>query len=118
MEPLNQRSLERVVSQKALQIGSSFPCQICVVGFLSGVCLASLFLALLTSLGTFEFGGISFSAISQGNSPLNSSSSGFISEYKLPMFVLHLLFVFGTCPASFNWFGLMNRDFSPDKFYY
>ncbi|KAJ6857863.1 hypothetical protein NC652_040391 [Populus alba x Populus x berolinensis] len=58
MEPLNQQSLERVVSQKALQIGSSFPCQICVVGFLSGVCLTSLFLALLTSLGTFEFGGI------------------------------------------------------------
>ncbi|XP_011036322.1 PREDICTED: uncharacterized protein LOC105133878 [Populus euphratica] len=79
MEPLNQKSLERVVSQKALQIGSSFPCQICVVGFLSGVCLTSLFLALLTSLGTFEFGGISFSAISQGNSPLNSSSSGFIN---------------------------------------
>ncbi|KAI9377111.1 hypothetical protein POPTR_019G019800v4 [Populus trichocarpa] len=78
-EPLNQKSLERVVSQKALQIGSSFPCQICVVGFLSGVCLTSLFLALLTSLGTFEFGGISFFAISQGNSPLNSSSSGFIN---------------------------------------
>ncbi|CAK7341151.1 unnamed protein product [Dovyalis caffra] len=81
MEPFNQKSLERVVSQRALQIGSSFPCQICVVGFLSGVCLTSLFLAALTSLGTFEFGGISFSAISLGNSPLNSSSSGFISEY-------------------------------------
>ncbi|KAJ6762995.1 COATOMER PROTEIN [Salix purpurea] len=79
MEPLNQKSLERVLSQKALQIGSSFPCQICVVGFLSGVCLTSLFLAALTSLGTFGFGGISFSAISLGNSPLNSSSSGFIN---------------------------------------
>ncbi|KAJ6974792.1 hypothetical protein NC653_030815 [Populus alba x Populus x berolinensis] len=78
-EPLNQKSLERVVSQKALQIGSSFPCQICVVGFLSGVCLTSLFLAALTSLGTFEFGGISFSSISLGDSPLNSSSSGFIN---------------------------------------
>ncbi|XP_061946431.1 uncharacterized protein LOC133670042 isoform X2 [Populus nigra] len=78
-EPLNQKSLERVVSQKALQIGSSFPCQICVVGFLSGVCLTSLFLAALTSLGTFEFGGISFSSISLGNSPWNSSSSGFFN---------------------------------------
>lgn len=61
MEPLNQRSLERVVSQRAFQIGSSFPCQLCVVGFLCGVCLTSLFLAALTSFGAFEFGGISFS---------------------------------------------------------
>ncbi|XP_049368417.1 uncharacterized protein LOC125833316 isoform X2 [Solanum verrucosum] len=48
---MEQRSLERVVSQRALQIGSSFPCQICVLGFLSGVCLTSLFLA--------SFGGLS-----------------------------------------------------------
>ncbi|XP_019192131.1 PREDICTED: uncharacterized protein LOC109186560 [Ipomoea nil] len=61
MEPLNQRSLERVVSQRALQMGSSFPCQICVVGFLSGICLTSLFMAALTSFGAFEFGAISFS---------------------------------------------------------
>lgn len=34
MEPLNQRSttpLERVVSQRALQMSNSFPCQICAV---------------------------------------------------------------------------------------
>jgi len=114
-EPVNQKSLERVVSQKALQIGSSFPCQICVVGFLSGVCLTSLFLAALTSLGTFEFGGISFSSISLGNSPLNSSSSGFFSEYKLTLFVLQLLFVSGTVickiPASFNWFWIYEQGF-------
>ncbi|KAJ6761598.1 ALPHA- 16 -FUCOSYLTRANSFERASE [Salix koriyanagi] len=79
MEPLNQKSLDRIVSQKALQIGSSFPCQICVLGFLVGVCLTSLFLAALTSLGTFELRGTSYSAISQGNSPLNSSSPGFIN---------------------------------------
>ncbi|KAJ4826964.1 hypothetical protein Tsubulata_008828 [Turnera subulata] len=72
----SQKSLERVVSQRALQMGSSFPCQICVVGFLCGVCLTSLFLAALTSLGTFVLGGISFSAISVGNLPLNSSSPG------------------------------------------
>lgn len=80
MESLSQKSLERVLSQKALQMGSSFPCQICVVGFLSGICLTSLFLAALTSLGTFEFGGISFSALSVGNPPWNSSSPGNISE--------------------------------------
>ncbi|PON55495.1 alpha-(1,6)-fucosyltransferase [Parasponia andersonii] len=68
MEALNQKSLERVVSQKALQMGNSFPCQICVVGFLCGVCLTSLFLAIFTSLGTFELGRISFSAISMGTS--------------------------------------------------
>ncbi|KAG8649791.1 uncharacterized protein LOC110620685 isoform X2 [Manihot esculenta] len=74
MEPFGQKSLEKVVSQRALQMGSSFPCQICVVGFLCGVCLTSLFLAALTSIGTFEFSGISFSAISLGNSlPRNSS---------------------------------------------
>ncbi|XP_031278015.1 uncharacterized protein LOC116136450 isoform X1 [Pistacia vera] len=74
MEALNQKSLERVVSQRALQMGSSFPCQICVVGFLCGVCLASLFLATLSSFGSFEFGGISFSSISMGAPPGNSSS--------------------------------------------
>ncbi|KAK2968294.1 hypothetical protein RJ640_016226 [Escallonia rubra] len=75
MEPLNsQKSLERVVSQKALQMGNSFPCQICVVGFLCGVCLTSVFLAALTSLGTFEFGGISFSTFSSGISTPNLSS--------------------------------------------
>ncbi|XP_021912235.1 uncharacterized protein LOC110825986 isoform X1 [Carica papaya] len=74
MESANQKSLERVVSQKALQMGSSFPCQICVVGFLCGICLTSLFLAALTSLGSFEFGGISFGSISTGISPQNSSS--------------------------------------------
>ncbi|XP_060175361.1 uncharacterized protein LOC132606065 isoform X1 [Lycium barbarum] len=71
MEPLNQRSFERVVSQRAMQIGSSFPCQICVVGFLSGVCLTSLFLA---SFGAFQFGPLSLSAFSSGISTSNSSS--------------------------------------------
>ncbi|XP_057961892.1 uncharacterized protein LOC131153543 [Malania oleifera] len=74
MEPLNQKNLERVVSQRALQMGNSFPCQICVAGFLCGVCLTSLFLAALTSVGNFEFGGISISTLSAGISPWNSSS--------------------------------------------
>ncbi|KAI8539512.1 hypothetical protein RHMOL_Rhmol09G0189100 [Rhododendron molle] len=74
MDASNQKSIERVVSQRALQMGSSFPCQICVVGFLCGVCLATFFLAALTSLGTFAFGGISFSASSNGITSWNSSS--------------------------------------------
>lgn len=53
------KSLERVVSEKALKLGNSFPCQICVVGFLCGICLTSLFLAALTSLGTFELAAFS-----------------------------------------------------------
>lgn len=79
MEPVNQKSLERVVSLKALQMGSSFPCQICVVGLLCGICLTSLFMAALTSFGTFELGGFSFSTIALGDSAGNSSSE-FVSE--------------------------------------
>ncbi|XP_058770580.1 uncharacterized protein LOC131644173 [Vicia villosa] len=71
MEALNQKSIERVVSQRALQMGNSFSCQICVVGFLSGVCLTSLFLAALTSFGTFHFGPILFSSMSMDD---NSTS--------------------------------------------
>lgn len=47
-----EKGLERVVSQRAMfQMGSSFPCLVgAALGFLSGVCLASFFLAALTSL--------------------------------------------------------------------
>lgn len=92
MEPFGQKSLEKVVSQRALQMGSSFPCQICVVGFLCGVCLTSLFLAALTSIGTFEFSGISFSAISLGNSLPRNSSHETISELNLFLSSLFILF--------------------------
>lgn len=74
MEGLDhQKSLERIVSQKALQMGNSFPCKICVMGFLCGVCLTSLFLAALTSFGAFQLGGggISFSSFSPGFSSGN-----------------------------------------------
>ncbi|KAL0551948.1 hypothetical protein IC582_011041 [Cucumis melo] len=75
MEAQNQKSLERIVSQKALQLGSSFPCQICVVGFLCGVCIASLFLGAFTSLGSpLGFGWSSFSPNSQPASSWNSTS--------------------------------------------
>ncbi|XP_045795025.1 uncharacterized protein LOC123889645 isoform X2 [Trifolium pratense] len=75
MEPLNhQRStLERVVSQKALQMSNSFPCQICVIGFLCGLCIASLILATLTSsFGTFHFAQFSMLNLSF-NSDLNTT---------------------------------------------
>ncbi|KAJ4719749.1 Alpha-(1,6)-fucosyltransferase [Melia azedarach] len=85
MDPVNQKSLERVVSQRALQMGSSFPCQICVVGLLCGVCLTSLFLAALTSFGSFEFAGISFSSISVGSSPWNSSSDVVSTDCKFKL---------------------------------
>lgn len=67
---MDQKSLERVLSQKALQIGSSFPCKICVMGFLCGVCLTSLFLAALTSFGAFQ----PFSTLSTGFSTMDSDS--------------------------------------------
>ena len=93
MEPLNQKSttIERVVSQRALQMGSSFPCQICVVGFLCGVCLTSLFLAALTSFGTFQLGPITFSTMSMANSSGNSTSHDNTSK-SIPLFLLLLLF--------------------------
>lgn len=74
MEADDQKTLERVVSQKALQMSSSFSCQICVAGFLCGVCIASLFLAALTSFGTLEIKGVSYSRISTEILPFNSSS--------------------------------------------
>lgn len=67
MEALSHKSLERVVSQKAMQMGSSFPCQFCVLGFLAGVCLTSFFLA------SFHFAPLPFSFSSV--SSLNSSST-------------------------------------------
>ncbi|KAK9140344.1 hypothetical protein Scep_010025 [Stephania cephalantha] len=60
MEPAMVKSLERAVSQKALQMGSSFPCRICVVGFLIGACLACLFMASLTSFRAMEVAGLIF----------------------------------------------------------
>ncbi|XP_031737267.1 uncharacterized protein LOC101206485 isoform X2 [Cucumis sativus] len=83
MEAQNQKSLERIVSQKALQLGSSFPCQICVVGFLCGVCIASLFLGAFTSLGSpLGFGWSSFSPNSQPASLCNSTSENINCNFR------------------------------------
>lgn len=72
------KAVETVVSQRALQMGTSFPCRICVVGFLFGVCLTTLFLAALTS-GSFAFGGISFSSFSNGITSWNVASTSDMS---------------------------------------
>lgn len=74
MEGEDQRGLDRVLSQKALAMSSSFPCQICVVGFLCGICLTSLFLAAITSFGHFEFNGFQFHEISAPILSWNSDS--------------------------------------------
>ncbi|KAL5726204.1 hypothetical protein ACHQM5_009265 [Ranunculus cassubicifolius] len=72
MEETTGKTLERVVSQKALQMGSSFPCQICVVGFFCGVCLTYFFLAALTTIGAIQLGGLAFSSMSQKSSGIES----------------------------------------------
>ncbi|CAI8603298.1 unnamed protein product [Vicia faba] len=81
MEALNQKSIERVVSQRALQMGNSFSCQICVVGFLSGVCLTSLLLAALTSFGTFHFGPILFSSLSMDNNSTSHNNINMVTGF-------------------------------------
>lgn len=58
MDPTAPKSLERAVSQRALQMSSSFPCQVCVVGFLCGICVTYFFQAALTSSRIVEFGFI------------------------------------------------------------
>jgi len=90
METMNQKSIERVVSQRALQMSSSFSCQICAVGFLCGVCLTSFFLAALTSFGTFNFDPILFSSMSTANSTSHNNISKSISiiSYSHPCFFL------------------------------
>lgn len=62
-------------TQKSLQLGSSFPCQVCVVGFLCGVCIASLFLGAFTLFGVpLEFAWSFFSPNSMYASLWNSTS--------------------------------------------
>ncbi|KAK1266685.1 hypothetical protein QJS04_geneDACA015255 [Acorus gramineus] len=56
MESSPQKSLDRVISQKALQMSSSSYCKAWVVGFLCGACITYLFLVCLSSFRTLEFG--------------------------------------------------------------
>ncbi|KAG1361512.1 Alpha-(1,6)-fucosyltransferase [Cocos nucifera] len=65
------KSLERVISQKALQISSSTSCKLWVLGFFCGVCITYLFLVSLTPFRTQQFGLIfssSSGAVSQSSS--------------------------------------------------
>ncbi|XP_058094661.1 uncharacterized protein LOC131240445 isoform X2 [Magnolia sinica] len=81
MEVTAQKSIERVVSQRALQMSNSSPCKICVVGFLFGACFTYFFLAVLTPSRTFEFGVLfptpSVTALkNSSSSDINTSGSG------------------------------------------
>ncbi|KAG0461995.1 hypothetical protein HPP92_020471 [Vanilla planifolia] len=55
MESTPQKSLERVISQRALQMSGSFTCKIFVLGFFFGVCIAYLLLAAFPPLKAGEF---------------------------------------------------------------
>ncbi|PIA36303.1 hypothetical protein AQUCO_03400301v1 [Aquilegia coerulea] len=86
MEQTTQKSsLERVVSQRALQMGSSFPCQICVMGFFCGVCITYFFLAALISFGAMESKGVAFSTLSIGILSQNSTSDIGINGDPIPL---------------------------------
>lgn len=77
MEPTSEKTLERVVSQRALQMSSSFPCKVCVVGFLCGICFTYFFLAILTSSRNVELGFV-FSAptMSPNSNSMDINMSG------------------------------------------
>ena len=100
MEAPSQKSLEKVLSQRALQMSSSFPCQICVVGLLCGVCLTSLFLAALTSIGTFEFGVFSFSGFSAMNSTTQMISK-WVFFFFFSFFLIYILQLFANFALQF-----------------
>ena len=70
----NQKSLERVVSQRAFQMSNSYPCQLCVLGFLCGVCITTVFLAAVTTFGTLEFGSLYISTFPTGSLTSNFGS--------------------------------------------
>ncbi|MQM12292.1 hypothetical protein Taro_045210 [Colocasia esculenta] len=76
MEPTAEKSLERLVSQRALQMSASFPCKMLVLGFFCGVCITYFFLAALTSFKAPEFGGL-FSTTGNSAPSQNSNSVDF-----------------------------------------
>ncbi|KAH7691581.1 hypothetical protein IHE45_01G008300 [Dioscorea alata] len=73
----SQKNLERIISQKAMQMGNSSSCKIWVVGFFCGVCITYLFLVIPSPLRTFEF-GLDLSS----SSSLNSLNSSLIDSLK------------------------------------
>ncbi|XP_068652488.1 uncharacterized protein [Aristolochia californica] len=58
MEASPRKTLERVISQRAIQMSSSLPCQIYVLGFFCGVCVTYFSLAALGSFKTVELGAV------------------------------------------------------------
>ncbi|KAG9446605.1 hypothetical protein H6P81_012733 [Aristolochia fimbriata] len=58
METSPQKTLERVISQRAIQMSSYFPCQIYVLGLFSGVCVTYLSLAAVGSFKTVGLGAV------------------------------------------------------------
>ncbi|CAN6479544.1 unnamed protein product [Victoria cruziana] len=54
----SHRSLERVVSQRALEMSSNISCKVGVVCFLCGVCVTYLLLAAMTSFRGLDFGSL------------------------------------------------------------
>ncbi|XP_020582744.1 uncharacterized protein LOC110026204 isoform X2 [Phalaenopsis equestris] len=56
MESTPQKSLERLISQRAMQMSASFHCKIWVLGFFCGVCITYLFLVAFTPYKAAEFG--------------------------------------------------------------
>lgn len=78
METTAQKSFERAISQKALQMSSSTPCKVWVLGFFCGVCITYLFLVSLTPFRTEQFGLIfssSSGGVSQSSSMIYSGNS-------------------------------------------
>ncbi|WOL12928.1 hypothetical protein Cni_G21697 [Canna indica] len=81
MEPVAQKGLERVISQKAMQMGNSTSCKIWVLGFFCGVCITYLFLVAFspfrssTEVGMVFSRAMSAAPVSQNSSSLSSGIS-------------------------------------------
>ena len=71
METSPQKSLGRIISQRAMQMSNSFPCKIWALGFICGVCITYLFLVASTPLRTAQLGFMY--ASTSGAIPQNSS---------------------------------------------
>jgi hypothetical protein len=50
MEGNEERRLEKVISQKALQMSSSNTCKVWILGFFCGICFTYLFVLILSPL--------------------------------------------------------------------
>ncbi|KAL9225519.1 hypothetical protein vseg_001432 [Gypsophila vaccaria] len=72
MRKMEGEERKGLMFKKAMSMSNSFACQICVVGFICGVCLTSLFLAGLTSFFRFDFDGIQVHHITAAVQPWNS----------------------------------------------